>query len=183
MTDCNMEDSCMVAALDSLSSGENESQETQLEWDFEPNKNRGRQKKIHLQATRQSSRLEHYGGKTVEELATKRKQIKNLEVTGNKNSNSFVILNNFDDEYLVDTAKDLGIELASDREGCLVQISVIKAEEKLRADLVEASYLAHLNKLKERDQEVGELDLAVIDNSYRGLSSTSDSNQEISSKK
>jgi hypothetical protein len=42
MTDCNMEDSCMVAALDSLSSGENESQETQLEWDFEPNKNRGR---------------------------------------------------------------------------------------------------------------------------------------------
>jgi hypothetical protein len=94
-----------------------------------------------------------------------------------------VILNNFDDEYLVDTAKDLGIELASDREGCLVQISVIKAEEKLRADLAEASYLAHLNKLKERDQEVGELDLAIIDNSYRGLSSTSDSNQEISSKK
>jgi hypothetical protein len=68
MTDCNMEDSCMVAALDSLSSGENESQETQLEWDFEPNKNRGRQKKIHLQGTRQSSRLKHYGGKTVEEL-------------------------------------------------------------------------------------------------------------------
>jgi hypothetical protein len=87
----------------------------------------------------------------VEELAARRKQVLNLEVTGNKNSNSFAVLNNIDDDYHVNIAKDLGINLASDKDGCLAQISALKAEERLRADLAEANYLAHLNKLKERD--------------------------------
>jgi hypothetical protein len=118
----------------------------------------------------------------VEELATKRKQVLNLEVAGNKYSNSFAVLNSISDDYLVDTAKDLGIELDSNKEGCLAHISAMKAEERLRADLAQATYNAHLEKLKERTQEVDMLDLTTIDNSQRGFPSV-DSNQEVGSKK
>jgi hypothetical protein len=119
----------------------------------------------------------------VEELATKRKQVLILEVLGNNNSNSFVVLNNINDEYLTDSVRDLKINLANDREGCLAQISAIKAEEKLRADLDEANYRAYLEKLRERTQDADMLDLSIIDNNQRGFPSSSDSVQVSISKK
>jgi hypothetical protein len=176
---------CMVATMDSMSSGETETNDTQnwVEWDVEPTKKKKGQKRIQIQATRQSSRLKCHRGKPVEELAARRKKVLNLEVAGNKNLNSFDVLNNIDDNYLLDTAKDLGINLASDKEGCLTQISAIKAEERLRPDLAEVNYLAHLNSLKERDQGIDMLDMSIIGNGQRGFHTTFDSNHEFSSKK
>jgi hypothetical protein len=93
-----------------------------------------------------------------------------------------VMIISISDDYRADTAKDLGINLASDREGCLAQISAMKAEERLRADLAEATYKAYLDKLKERTQEADMLDLSKIDNNQRGIPS-SNSNHELSSTK
>jgi hypothetical protein len=152
------------------------------DWELWANKKKVSKKKIHLQATRQSSRLKCHGGKTVEELSTKRKQVLNLEASGNKNFNSFSVLNSISNDYLADAAKDLGISLANDREGCIAQITAMKAEEKLKADLAEATYNAYLDKLKERTQDVDMLDLSKIDNIQRGIPS-SDSNPELGSKK
>jgi hypothetical protein len=67
----------------------------------------------------------------VEELATKRKQVLNLKDSGNKNSNSFYVLNSISDDYLADTAKDLGISLANDRKGCIAQIIAMKQRKNL----------------------------------------------------
>jgi hypothetical protein len=132
-----LEENYMVAAIDSMSSGKNESQDSVnlMEWESRPNRKKNLQKKTHLHATRQSSRLKCHGAKTDEELATKRKQVLNLEVSGHNNTNSFDVLNNINDDYLADTVKDLGINLANDREGCLAQISTTKTEAMLRADL------------------------------------------------
>jgi hypothetical protein len=41
---------------------------------------------------------------------------------------------------LIQTAKDLEIQLAKDDEGMVKQITAIMAEEKLRAALAEAAY-------------------------------------------
>jgi hypothetical protein len=133
---------------------------------------------------RQSSQLRSHGGKIVEELAIKRKQVQNLEVPCNKSLNSFAVLNNLEDDYFVKTAKELEIELASDEEGCRAQITTIKAEELLRADIAKASYQAYLHNMKIKDgaQDDEVLDLNVIDNKHRGFSSTSDSNLEGGSK-
>jgi hypothetical protein len=57
-----------------------------------------------------------------------------------------------------------------------------EAEEKLIADLAEATYNAYLDKLKERTQDVDMLDLSKIHNIQRGIPS-SDSNPELGSKK
>jgi hypothetical protein len=106
-------------------------------------------------------------------------------VLGTKHSNSFDILNEVDDEYLVKTAKALEISLTSDDEGCKAQISAIKAEERLRANLAESTYQAHLAnlKLKDRIQADEGLDLAIIDNNKRDFPSSSDSQIEKNSKK
>jgi uncharacterized protein YegP (UPF0339 family) len=67
-------------------------------------------------------------------------------VPGNKHSNSFAILNDVKDDYLAKTVKALEVNLASDEEGYKAQITAIKAEESLRANLAEAKYQAHLAK-------------------------------------
>jgi hypothetical protein len=43
----------------------------------------------------------------VQKMATKRKQIQNLEITGKTINNSFAILNNIDDDVLLKTTKAL----------------------------------------------------------------------------
>jgi hypothetical protein len=105
-------------------------------------------------------------GMSVEEMATRKKQRQNLEVTGNKQINSFAILNNIADNTLVQTTIDLEINLTSDDEGRVNQITAIKAEERVRACIAEAAYQAHLDnlKLKESIQEDDVLDLTLIDN-------------------
>jgi hypothetical protein len=40
--------------------------------------------------------------------------------------------------------KDIEISLAKNEEGCREQITAIKTEEMLRANIAEANYLAHL---------------------------------------
>jgi hypothetical protein len=116
-------------------------------------------------------------------MATKRKQVQNLEIPGNNINNSFAILNNIDD-VLVKSAKDLDITLAENEEGCYEQISAIKAEEHLRAHLAEANYLAHLEKLahKEGGKDKDILDLTIIDNSQRVVREDSDPNLNSSTK-
>jgi hypothetical protein len=117
----------------------------------------------------------------VEELATKRKQKHNLDSSDTKISNSFAILNEVDDEILVQTAKDLGVHLASD-DG-KAQITAIKAEEMLRAILAEASYRVHLDNLKHRGvHEDDGLDLDIIDNDQRGVIEPYNSIHDSSSK-
>jgi hypothetical protein len=182
--DCVTDETDMIDMIDSMSSGETEPQDNLNLVDWEPgtNKKKNLNKKIHLRAIRQSSRLKCHGGKTVEELATKRKQVLSLEVSGNKSFNPFDVLNSISDDYLSDTAKDLGINLDSNKEGCLAHISAMKAEERLEADIAEATYEAYLEELKERTQDTDMLDLSTIDNSQRGFP-TSDSNHEDSSKK
>jgi hypothetical protein len=68
---------------------------------------------------------------------------------------------------LLRTAKELDIALADNLEGELEQISAIKDEERLRANLAEAAYQAHLDNLRHRDCcQIDEgLDMSVIDNS------------------
>jgi hypothetical protein len=51
---------------------------------------------------------------------------------------------------LIQTAKDLDNQLASNDEGCRAQINASKAE-KFRASLAEANYKAHLEKLKHKE--------------------------------
>jgi hypothetical protein len=64
----------------------------------------------------------------------------------------------------VQIAKDLSIQLASDDEGHSSQITTIKAEERLRANLAEANYKAHLENLRYKEclQEDEGLDLAIV---------------------
>jgi hypothetical protein len=101
-------------------------------------------------------------------MATKRKQKQNLEHSG-MNHNEFSVLNNLEDDYLAQTAMDLDIHLTSDDEGIKKQITAIKAEERLRASLAEATYKAHLNNLKQKEsvQDDDVLDLCVFDNKDR----------------
>jgi hypothetical protein len=61
------------------------------------------------------------GGIPVEEMATKRKQIQNLELSGSNQTNSFAILNDIDDRTLLQTAQDLDTQLGSDDEKDLEQ--------------------------------------------------------------
>jgi hypothetical protein len=61
------------------------------------------------------------GGIPVEEMATKRKQIQNLELSGSNQTNSFAILNDIDDRTLLQTAQDLDTQLGSDDEKGLEQ--------------------------------------------------------------
>jgi hypothetical protein len=61
------------------------------------------------------------GGIPVEEMATKRKQIQNLELSGTNQTNSFAILNDIDDRTLLQTAQDLDTQLGSDDEKDLEQ--------------------------------------------------------------
>jgi hypothetical protein len=61
------------------------------------------------------------GGIPVEEMATKRKQIQNLELSGTNQTNSFAILNDIDDRTLLQTAQDLDTQLGSDDEKGLEQ--------------------------------------------------------------
>jgi hypothetical protein len=107
----------------------------------------------------------------VQKMATKRKQIQNLEITGKTINNSFAILNNIDDDVLLKTTKDIEISLAKNEEGCREQITSIKAEERLRANIAEANYLAHLQKLAHKECATVEevLDLTIIDNSHRDI--------------
>jgi hypothetical protein len=84
---------------------------------------------------------------------------------------------------LVKTVKELEIELASDEEGCMAQITAIKPGELLRAEIAEASYQAYLHNLKLKDgPRDDEVYLKIIDNKHRGFSSTSNSNLEVGSK-
>jgi hypothetical protein len=85
------------------------------------------------------------------------------------NHNEFSVLNNLEDDYLAQTAMDLDIHLASDDEGIKKQITTIKAEERLRASLAEATYKAHLDNLKQKEsvQDDDVLDLCVFDNKDR----------------
>jgi hypothetical protein len=60
----------------------------------------------------------------------------------------------------------------------------MKAEERVRANLAEANYRAHLERLKHKEciQEDDILDLSIIDNSQRNLLGESDSNTKVDSK-
>jgi hypothetical protein len=174
--------------LDNMSSGEIEIMgvaQPQEGWEVESGNKRKTKKKLLLQATRQSSRLKCHGGMHVEEMAAKRKQRQNLDPPGNKHSNPFTVLNNLDDRMLLQTAKDLDIQLGSDEDKGLAQIDAIKAEERLRAAVAETSYKIHLEKLKLRESihDNDCLDLTIIDNTQRGVSETLVPNQEINGKK
>jgi hypothetical protein len=50
----------------------------------------------------------------MKELATKRKQMHNLDPPGTSQKNAFAILNNNPDDALIKFAKDLDIALAKD---------------------------------------------------------------------
>jgi hypothetical protein len=107
----------------------------------------------------------------VEELATKRKQMHNLDPLGSSQKNAYAILNNINDDALIKSAKDLYISLPKDEEGCRQVITSIKAEEMLRANIPEAKYQTHLEHLQhmECDQDADILDLIVILNEHRDL--------------
>jgi hypothetical protein len=124
-------------------------------------------------------------GVLVEGLATRRKQKKNLDVPGISQTNAFVVLSSLDNNVLVQIAKELDIRLASDDEGSKNIITVIKAEEKLRASLDEVAYKNHMESLKHREciRDDDTLDLCVIDNSHRYYNELSDSNADKSKKK
>jgi hypothetical protein len=54
--------------------------------------------------------------------------------------NSFVVLNSIDDDVLVQTSRDLDINLACNEEDCKSIITALKAKERLRAAIAKASY-------------------------------------------
>jgi hypothetical protein len=60
----------------------------------------------------------------------------------------------------------------------------MKAEERVRANLAEANYRAHLENMKNRErvQDDDVLDLTTIDNSQRNLNEESDSNPRVDAK-
>jgi hypothetical protein len=120
----------------------------------------------------------------MEELAAARKKVLNLETAGNKQTNYFVVLNEVEDNVLLQTAKDLEISLGDNETGCRNIIYAMKAEERVRANLAEVNYKAHLENLKnsERVQEEDILDLTIIDNSQRNLDKKSDSNPRVGAK-
>jgi hypothetical protein len=68
------------------------------------------------------------GGVPVEEMATKRKQLKNLKLTGNTKLNPFVALNSLDNEVLIQTARELDIKLSNDDKDSNNVITAIKTE-------------------------------------------------------
>jgi hypothetical protein len=114
-------------------------------------------------------RLKSHGGIPVEKLATKRKMMKNLEISGTSSSNSLAVLNCIDDDILIQPASELDIKLVEHDVGSKIIISTMKAEEKLSVNIAEASYLAHLESLKHKEcvKDDDGLDLAIIDNSHR----------------
>jgi hypothetical protein len=167
-----------VRQLDTMSNGEEEDLGSTISdsevW-TQGNKKRGK-KKPQLRATRHSSRLRGHGGQSVAEMATKRKQVQNLELPGNKSKNSLAILNDIDDVVLIKYAQDLGVHLDDSLEGSKEVISAMKAEEQLRAKVAEAAYQAHLDHLKHKECIQGEvLDLSIIDNSQRDVVDSLDS--------
>jgi hypothetical protein len=143
-------------------------------WEMSKCSRRKARKNVLLKATRQSSRLRGHGGILVEELAVRRKKQNNLDGLGNTSKLSFTILNNVDDESLIKTVGELGIHLANDEAGWKAQISAIKAEEMLRANLAEATYQAYLESLRHkecnRDDDI--LNLSIINNESRELPSS-----------
>jgi hypothetical protein len=123
-----------------------------------------------------SSRLKCNGGQSIEEMATKRKQVQNLELSGNISKNPFAILNEIDDDVLIKSSQDLGVHLADTIEGSKLVISAMKAEEPLRAKVVAATYQAHLAHLKHKVCIQGDvLDLSITDNSQRDVLDSADS--------
>jgi hypothetical protein len=60
----------------------------------------------------------------------------------------------------------------------------MKVEERVRANLAEANYRAHLENMKNRErvQDDDVLDLTTIDNSQRNLNEESDSNPRVDAK-
>jgi hypothetical protein len=171
-----------VDDMDKLSSGEVEVNTTGLleEWETRKTTKKKSKKKMPPQATRQSSRLKVHGGIPVGELAAKRKQKQNLEISGNQRPNPFTILNNIDDELLIKTAKDLDIHLASNDDDMVKQVTAMKPEEKLRAAMAEAAYQAHLDSLKHKEcvRDDDGLDLNTIDNSSRDFPENNGSQPE-----
>jgi hypothetical protein len=115
-------------------------------------------------------------------MAVKRKQKLNLDGPDISQSNSFDVLNQIDDDILLQTAKELDINLAHKEEGMRKQISAIKAEEKARALIAEANYKVHLSNLMHKGDAQDEdiLDLSIIDNECRELDLPSDSNPRVS---
>jgi hypothetical protein len=86
---------------------------------------------------------------------------------------------------LIQTAKDLEIQLAKDDEGMVKQITAIMAEEKLRAALAEAAYQAHLDSLRHREciRDDEGLELTAFDNKARDFPKNSGSQPEPCSTK
>jgi hypothetical protein len=84
-------------------------------------------------------------------MATKRKMKKNLETLGISSDNSFVVLNSIDDDIPIQTTRELDIKLVDDDVGSKAMIYAFKAEERLRANIAEATYLAHLESLKHKE--------------------------------
>jgi hypothetical protein len=121
----------------------------------------------------------------VEKLATKRKMMKNLEISSTSSSNSFVVLNCIDDDILIQTTSELDIKVAEDDVGSKIIISAMKAEEKLSANIAEASYLAHLESLKHKEcvKDDDGLDLAIIDNSHRDYQDPSNQSRDGAKKR
>ncbi|TVU23471.1 hypothetical protein EJB05_25840, partial [Eragrostis curvula] len=180
-----------IEVLDNASNGDLDEQITMdtddqgwSEVTSQKKKNKGnyKEKKGPMVATRQSARIRGLGTGTVEEKATRRAKIKNLEDQGTTSTflKSFAILNCVEDTYLESVANDIGIEFEENSEGELNQISAIKAEELARATLAEAGYKAHLEKLKEKEQldesHMDDLNLTVIDNEKREDAPTIDQN-------
>jgi hypothetical protein len=75
--------------------------------------------------------------------------------------------------------------LADNEVDCKKQISAMKAEELVRANLAEAEYRAHLENLKHKEciQTDDVLDLTIIDNEHRFTQSSAESLEKIKSKK
>jgi hypothetical protein len=152
--------------LDNMSNGDNDQLEQDVldqgEWKQGKSTKKRSKKKTQVKATRHNSRLKNHGGMSIEELAATRKKKHNLETPGNKQPNTFAIINDVDDNVLIQTAKDLEISLDDNEVGCKEIISAMKAEERLRANLAEANYRAHLERLKHKEciQEDDILDLA-----------------------
>jgi hypothetical protein len=138
----------------------------------EPDTSKKNRKKLHVQATRQSLRLRNQGGIPVEKMAARKKQKQNLDYSGTKNLNPFV-LNSMDDDVLLQRTKDLDLRLAEDDVSSKLIITAIKAEEQLCAAFVEAEYQAHLDSLKHKEciQDDDDQKMNIIDNSQRGCSS------------
>ena len=115
-------------------------------------------------ATRTSSRVPRDGVPIAEKAARRAQERDELS------SNPFTILNNHSNESLRKIALDLDIADSFIEEN----LTAIKAEELVRADIAQAQYRAYLASLRNREIPPGEEDahclgLERIDNSSREL--------------